>query len=224
MPNVSALLLAAGASRRMGTPKQLLPLGGVPVLRHCTGTLLEAGIEQVVVVVPPTPRAVAGCLRDLPVTIVVNRHAGSDMASSVRAGLTALDGSRQGVLVCLSDLPLIDVSTIRVLTAERDRVPGSIIVPTFQGTPGHPTVFPLELLKRMGPERTLRDLKEASSSLVVPLPVEDEGIVIDMDTMDDYKTVLSKAEQLGIVPSAAGKAPRRVSLRNQPCTGGYYGR
>lgn len=198
MTVVYALLLAAGASARMGTPKQVLPLGGTPALKRCVDTLFEAGIGRIIVVVSPEPpQGVTECLHDLPVTVVVNRNTGGDMASSVKAGVMALDDEAEAVLVCLSDSPLVTAATVSAMVEEHERTPEKIIVPSYRGRQGHPTLFPVRFLREMGPDDTLRDVKKKFSSFVLSFPVEDEGVVVDMDTLDDYRKVCEKVKRHG---------------------------
>jgi len=137
---------------------------------------------------------VTECLRDLPVTVVVNRNAGGDMASSVKAGVMALDNEAEAVLVCLADSPLVTAATISSMVEEHERTPEKIIVPSYRYRQGHPTLFPVRLLREMGPDDTLRDVKKKFSSFVLSFPVEDEGVVVDMDTLDDYRKVCEKVK------------------------------
>ena len=86
----AAILLAAGKSRRMGSCKQLLPLGGSTVISHCLEALLSGGAADIVVVVAEEGNEVSEAVRDYPVRIVINTEHDGDMASSVRAGRDAL--------------------------------------------------------------------------------------------------------------------------------------
>ncbi len=106
-PPVSAILLAAGSSRRMGRTKQLLLLGDKPVVKHCVDSLWEAGIREIVVVINACGNGLAEHLRGLPVTVAVNENADSDMAESVRIGIKRLRKFSAAVLICLSDHPLV---------------------------------------------------------------------------------------------------------------------
>jgi molybdenum cofactor cytidylyltransferase len=90
MPRIAALLLAAGRSERMGRCKQLLPLAGKPLVRHCLEALIRAGLQDIIVVLGPKGREIAQVIHDLPVTMVENNGPASDMAGSVRIGLAAV--------------------------------------------------------------------------------------------------------------------------------------
>src|SRR6516165_8246034 len=108
---VSALLLAAGSSRRMGTCKQLLPVGDRTAVARCLETIVAAGLEDIIVVVGAGSEEVVELVRPFPVTVVRNRSPDSDMAQSVRTGLAAVADSATGVCVALADHPLVRPET-----------------------------------------------------------------------------------------------------------------
>ncbi len=190
-PRVSALLLAAGLSRRMGRTKQLLPLGDKPVIRRCVDALLAAGIPDIVVVTG-RDNGIAGALRGLPVTVAVNGAQESDMAESVRVGLKLCDPHSSGVLICLSDHPLVLASTMAALVREHKRAPGRIIIPSCGGRRGHPTLFPLPCVREIFLGGTLRDIVQKDAQRVMLLDTCDEGVVLDMDTPEDYERMKRK--------------------------------
>src|SRR5512138_1846744 len=99
----TAILLAAGRSRRMGTCKQLLPLPDRPAVLRCVEGIAAAGIDDLVVVLGPEGEEVRNALRGAPVRFALNDDPESDMAGSVRVGLAAVDRSRSAVFVCLCD-------------------------------------------------------------------------------------------------------------------------
>src|SRR5512135_1738372 len=104
---VSAILLAAGSSRRIGRIKQLLPLGNKSVISHCLDALIAAEISDIVVVLGPHRAEILSFLGALPnqIKIAYNDIPGSEMAESVRIGVGIANASSSGLLVCLSDHP-----------------------------------------------------------------------------------------------------------------------
>ncbi len=193
-PKVSAILLAAGSSTRMGRPKPLLPLGDKPVIRHCLDALLAAGIMDIVVVVGMPGNGIVKMLRGLPATIAVNNMPGGDMAESVRTGLRALDGSPSGILVCLADHPLVTQDTIRALIRQHRKTPDAVIIPAYQGKRGHPTLFSNKIITEVFSGITLRDIIKNNSHAVRTIEVDNEGVVLDMDTEEDYRLIVQKAK------------------------------
>src|SRR6185369_15732790 len=111
-PNVAAILLSAGLSRRMGTCKQLLPLGGKTVIGRCLETLLGGWVTEVVVVVGPHGDAVEEAVQGYPVTVVRTTDPNGDMAASIRRGREALSPSVSGVMIALCDHPLVTPQTV----------------------------------------------------------------------------------------------------------------
>jgi molybdenum cofactor cytidylyltransferase len=174
----------------MGTSKQLLPLGYRPVIRHCYDTIAAAGIQQVIVVIGAHGNGIPEALQGTPATIVRNTVPDSQMADSVRIGLGAVDARYSGVLVCLSDHPLISAGTYRAIINAHKEAPDRLVIPVYIGRRGHPTLFPPVSVKEIASGATLRDVIRKNGSLLTLLDVDDEGVVLDMDTDDDYRRIL----------------------------------
>ena len=191
--HVSAVLLAAGSSARMGRPKQLLPLNDKPVIRHCIDTIIASGVREIVVVVNPVVQAVAEALSGLPVCIAINDNRDSDMAGSARVGLKSVDQAASAVLVCLVDHPLASAETMKLLMRAHAETPGKIILPAHHNRRGHPGLFPISILNELFVVDTLRDIVRRDAGRVRVIDVPDEGVVLDMDTPEDYERVLKRA-------------------------------
>jgi molybdenum cofactor cytidylyltransferase len=174
----------------MGKQKQLLLLGDRPVIRRCVDTVFASGIQDIVVVVNRNGKRIVEALAGLAVKIVRNDAAESQMADSVRVGLRALDGCFTGVLVCLSDHPVIAPETFRTLIQAHHGQPDRIIIPCHRGRRGHPALFPLTILNEVISGGTLRDIIGIDEGRVQLIEVDDEGVLLDMDTAEDYQRVL----------------------------------
>jgi molybdenum cofactor cytidylyltransferase len=188
---VAAILLAAGKSRRMGSCKQLLPLGGSTVIGRCLDALVKGGAGEIVVVVSEEGQEVAEAVRCCPVRIVVNPEHEGDMASSVRAGRDALAADASGVIVSLCDYPLVSAVTITSLIQEHGVLPDSIIIPCNQERRGHPLLFPRTVLNELTDELILRDLVGRDPARIRCLNMDDPGVLLDMDTPEDYHRIRS---------------------------------
>ena len=194
---VAAIVLAAGGSERMGQPKQLLPIGGRPMVCHVTEIVAEAGLAQVVVVTGAHAEAVATALADLPVDIVVNESWTEGMSSSMRAGLRLLRPEIQAVLLVLGDQPALTTDLLQSLVA-RYRATGALIVaPFYRGQRGNPVLFDRslfsELLAVKG-DRGGRLLIARHKEQVERVEVDDPAVIMDIDSPQDYKRVLGAGE------------------------------
>jgi len=173
----------------MGRIKQLLPLGDKPVIRYCLESILASGITDIIVVLGPHGSQIADAMRGLPVTIRYNHYPGSEMAESVRIGLKAIDPSSTGVLICLSDHPLVSAETLKSLISGHAEDPDKIIVPLYNGRRGHPSLFSRHLAEEIYSGLTLRDILKRGPNRVKCIHVADEGVVLDMDTIEDYEQI-----------------------------------
>ncbi len=192
MPDrVRAILLAGGESRRMGVCKQTLPLGGKPVIVHCVDALTDAGILGITVVVGKYGSTIRQALGNMKVDVVENVIPNADMADSVRAGLAVMNHDPAGVMICLSDHPLVKSGTIEELLEIHRISPEQILIPVCQARNGHPVIFPTGLLQRIHHGGTLRDIIQANTGRVRRIPVDDDGVIMDMDTQDDYQTIMN---------------------------------
>jgi CTP:molybdopterin cytidylyltransferase MocA len=170
----------------MGTAKQLLPLGPKPAIRHCLDSVVSAGVRDIVVVLGVVHDDIEAAVRGLPVRTAVNSDPQSDMAGSVRTGLGAIDPAATAVLICLSDHPLVSAGTIAAIVRSHSEHADSIIIPRYQGRRGHPTLFPRAAIEHVVRGATLRDVIAARAGQVSLVDVDDEGVVQDMDTPEDY--------------------------------------
>ena len=189
---VSAILLAAGRSQRMGAPKPLLPVRGRPAVVRCLECLRDSQVADIVLVVNPEGGDIVNAAGGFPVRVAVNELPGSDMAGSVKAGMFLVEHDATGILVCLCDHPLVSPDTIASMTSAHSRMPGAIVIPAFRGRKGHPTLFPRRILEDLGTFATLRDLIGHHPAKILLLDVDDEGVVLDMDTPEDYQRILDR--------------------------------
>ena len=140
----SAVLLAAGSASRMGhRPKCLLERDGQALIRRTALALLDAGIQEMVVVLGHYAQEVAPAVAGLPVTVVINPHPEQGIISSQRLGLQSVSASCDAVVMCLADQPLIETQDITdLLQAFADRPSNTdLVFPQVQGQPGNPVAL-----------------------------------------------------------------------------------
>jgi CTP:molybdopterin cytidylyltransferase MocA len=145
-----------------------------------------------VLVVNPDGDSIVIAAKNIPARVAVNELPGSDMAASVRAGLELVNRDATGVLVCLCDHPLVRPETIEAMLSLHARRPDAIIIPAYRGRKGHPNLFPRFALEDLGGVATLRDVIVRHSANITLLGVDDEGVILDMDTPEDYRSILER--------------------------------
>lgn len=142
---ISAVVLAAGSSTRMGRPKLLLPLAGKPIVQHVVDTALAADVGEVVVVLGPDPASVRIALPSHPrLRFAVNERSTEGQSTSLRAGLDAVAPDAQAAVILLADQPSVSPSALdAVLRAAAGSVPSDIaaVQASYGGVPAHPTLF-----------------------------------------------------------------------------------
>ena len=192
MLKVSAILLGAGESKRMGMDKLSLPWRKKTVLKHSVETLLRSKVREVVTVIRDSKRAVVDPIKDRKLKVVINPYYKKGISTSIRSGLRAIDLSSQGILIALGDQPLIKTRTINALISAFVKRRGTIVVPSFRGKEGHPVIFHRrylkELLKLKG-DVGGRSIIEKYSEEVCLVRVKSEGVTKDIDTWEDYERV-----------------------------------
>lgn len=188
---LGAIILAAGASRRMGIPKSLLPLGGGTFLSRITGSLREAGVGEIVIVLGADEGAIRPTLGWFDGAVVTNRRWEQGQLSSVIAGLDALEHEGvEGAILWPVDHPLVGAGVVRDLAAGFGRTGKQIIVPTCRGWRGHPVLFSAELFPALRSASTTlgaRDVLRRHPQEVQEVPTEDEGILRNIDTPEDAR-------------------------------------
>ena len=187
---ISAILLGAGESKRMGFDKLSLPWGKKTVFERCLETLLRSKVQELVIVLGLRNKGVGNLLRGKNIKVVSNPHAEAGMSTSIRRGLQAIHPRSDGILIALGDQPFLKTRTINLLIRNFAQGKGGIIVPSFQGRRGHPVIFHKryrkELLNLKG-DVGGKSLLERYPRDVIIVPVKSEGVVKDINTWQDYK-------------------------------------
>jgi molybdenum cofactor cytidylyltransferase len=187
---VGAVVLAAGGSRRFGSPKQLLPWKGRSLLEHVVDTVLGSSVDQVVVVLGHERESIGALVRDKGVVTVINEDWKRGQAGSVRVGLQAVRESCDACLFVLADQPHVTPELIDSILARYRRTLAPVVTPVYRGRRGNPvlfarTLFP-ELLALQG-DQGGRQVMERHENEVETVEVRDPTLFLDIDTVDDYE-------------------------------------
>ncbi len=187
---ISAILLGAGESKRMGFDKLSLPWGKKTVFEQCFKTLLRSRVREVVIVRSLRNKGVRNSFYGKKIKIVTNPHPVGGMSTSIRKGLQAICPGSDGILIALGDQPFLKTRTIDALIRVFDREKERIIVPSFQGRTGHPVIFhkayKKELMNLKG-DAGGRSIIERHREDVRVVRVKSIGVVKDVDTWQDYE-------------------------------------
>ena len=191
------ILLAAGGSSRMGSPKQLLRYRGQTLIRRAAEAAVASKCDQVVVVIGSEASQMRRELEDLPVSVVENQNWQTGMSSSIRAGL---DDLRQydldGVLIMLCDQPFVTAGILNDLITTHRQTGKPIVASSYETTKGVPAFFSRELFT----ELTSLSADEGARRLIVKHPelvttIDFPKGAIDIDTPHDTKKLSHKKAQ-----------------------------
>jgi molybdenum cofactor cytidylyltransferase len=195
---VSAILLAAGTSSRMGQAKQLLPLGSSTVLAQTLEHARAVAVDEVVLVLGSSAESIRHQLSQTllaGIKMVVNHSYEQGMASSLRAGLSALDPQSAAALIILGDQPFTLPQTLdRIIQAYRDSG-AQIVIPTHQGMRGNPVLLDRSVFfEAMALEGDVgcRAIFRNHLEEIVNVEVEDVGVLLDIDDREDYERLARK--------------------------------
>jgi molybdenum cofactor cytidylyltransferase len=188
---ISAIILAAGQSRRMGQPKMLLPWGNLTVIEHVITTFLNAGVEDIVLVTGGAREQVERLTAQYPIRRIYNSdYAKGEMLSSLQLGLTAMPAQVQATLIGLGDQPQVQERCVRlVCEAYRENKP-QLVVPSFQMRRGHPWLVARPLcdkLLKLKPPESPRDFLNKHAGEIRYVAVDTPSILADLDTPEDYQ-------------------------------------
>jgi molybdenum cofactor cytidylyltransferase len=194
---IAAIVLAAGASTRMGRQKLMLPMpDGRPLVRVAVDQVLAAGLDDTVVVLGGDAEAIAGALRSLPVRTVVNLRYTEGQSTSLRAGLDALRPGTDAAVIALGDQPLPDPAVIRRLVAAFRSGGRPVTVPIYRNGRGNPVLFSAALfdeLRAVTGDRGGREVIARDSSRVGEVSI-DLPMPPDIDTPEDYEAARRAGE------------------------------
>jgi len=192
---ITAIILAAGSSTRMGQPKLLLPWRDNTILGEVTSTLVKAGIQEIIIVIQPKQNLLKSHIQQLsidkPLRIVLNESFDSeDMLSSIRYGLKAIKPSYEAALITLGDQPQIQENVVRDICSCYFQSKAPIIIPSYHMQRGHPWLISRPLwstLIQLEQPSTPQDFLKQHQKDIHYILVDNPSILQDIDTPQDYK-------------------------------------
>ena len=190
---VTGLVLAAGGSKRLGRPKQLLPYGSATLLDHVLGVARDCEFDQLVCVVGGASSDVLSTVDFSGVEVVENAEFGDGCSSSIAAALDAINSRSDVLALILGDQPGVRSSTVRTLLAGRADAP--LAACAYWDGRGHPLAFArstFDELSTLHGDKGVWKLLDRHAEGVRDVPIE-EPIPRDIDTWEDYQAVLESA-------------------------------
>jgi molybdenum cofactor cytidylyltransferase len=191
---ISAVVLAAGRSERMGRPKMLLPFGRKTLIETVLAGVLKSRVDDVVVVLGAHREAIEPVISKFAVRAVFNEGFEAGMLSSVLRGLREVPAAARAFLVVLGDHPSPPASVIDRLIAAHDTTGKGIVMPVYGGRRGHPILIDIRYRDRMtalDPSVGLRQLARDRPDDVLEVPVRTPAVLMDVDRPGDYRKALT---------------------------------
>jgi molybdenum cofactor cytidylyltransferase len=193
--NIGVVILAAGESKRMGVPKQILPIFGIPMLKYLVDEVLDTEAHPVTVVVGANKTKIVPLLENIPIGIIDNPDWQKGMGSSIKMGLVGsylITKGFDGLIFMTSDMPFVNAEVInKLIKTAREFPDKTIIASKYAGTLGIPVLYKKERFEDildMKPEHGAKQFFNKYPDEIVP--VEFDLGAIDLDTKEDYYNFL----------------------------------
>jgi molybdenum cofactor cytidylyltransferase len=186
---ISAIILAAGESKRMGQPKMLLPWGKSTILQTVISTLQAAGLNDILVVTGGAHHQVDMLIGKSVQTVYNENYAQGEMLSSLQAGLAVKKDEAGAALICLGDQPQVRARSVQYILRSYKESHAPIVVPSYQRRRGHPWMVARELwddILKMRAPKTPRDFLNSHKKDILYLELDTPTILQDLDTQEDY--------------------------------------
>jgi len=195
---LAAVILSGGESKRMGSPKALIPCRGKTFLEHLLEAARHPRISPVIVVLGPHADAIRQAVNLDAINVVINQEWEKGQLSSIQAAVRELQkrDETDGFLLFLVDHPFISARLVDQLVAEFYRSEKPIVLPAFQGKRGHPVIFARRLYEELlaAPlDKGARTVVWAHAGEVLEVPTEEEGVVLNLNDPENLRRALGGA-------------------------------
>jgi len=187
---LAAVILSGGASRRMGSPKALLPYQGRPFLEHLLDVVNHPSIGMRRVVLGPDAEVISSQISLSPQEVVINSDWERGQISSIQAAIRSLPAGTEGILLCPVDHPLISSSLVSDLIESFEKTHSAMVVPLFEGRRGHPVIFSSRLYNELlsAPEdKGARAVVWAHANEICEVSTTEEGCVLNLNDPEAFQ-------------------------------------
>lgn len=187
---INAIILAAGQSKRMGKPKPLLRFNDQTFLEQIISVLKHSDVDRITVVLGAEADTIRKSVDLTGTNIVINQDYQRGQLSSLIAAIEQTSEDTEAILLCLADNPFITKEVVNQVIHKFKETNNPIIVPVFEKNRGHPTLFSRLLFNELlnaPEEKGARYVLYSNEGKILELEVSERGILIGIDTSDDYK-------------------------------------
>ena len=195
--NTAGVILAAGSATRMGKTKQLLPFKQRTVIGQVVGQVLDSDLDPVVIVLGHDAADIEHHLKHQfnpsKFDIIINNEYTKGQSSSLITGISNLSDHIDSAMFLLGDQPLVTAETINRLICAHRHTDCLITIPFFKGQRGNPVIVSKTLfaeLKKIQGDHGARILFEKYTANIQKVDVDDLGVVLDMDTPEEYSDII----------------------------------
>jgi molybdenum cofactor cytidylyltransferase len=191
---ISAIVLAAGGSTRMGTSKPLIPINGRPLLDYVLRTVHGSRVGDIVVVLGHDADRIRDAISIEGARVIVNDAYRDGISTSIRAGVRAADHRSEAFVIVLGDQPFVTSKTVAELIARWNESRAKIVIPSYQGERGNPVLLDRSLageIQGLTGDQGCRAIFGRHVDGILEVPVQDAGILIDLDTPEQ----IARAEE-----------------------------
>jgi molybdenum cofactor cytidylyltransferase len=191
---LAAAILAAGESRRMGSPKALIPFRGHTFLEHLLEVTKHPRVGVTRIVLGASAESIGEKLHLDPALVVNNENWQQGQLSSIQAAVRSLPRNQtEGLILCPVDHPMVSGALVARLIAEFDSSGKAVVLPTFRGRRGHPLIFRVTLYDELlaaSPEVGARQVVWNHAQDVLAVPTDEEGVILNLNNPESLKKAL----------------------------------
>ncbi|HXX17878.1 MAG TPA: nucleotidyltransferase family protein [Candidatus Acidoferrum sp.] len=195
---LAVAILSGGESRRMGTPKALLPYRGKTFIEHLVEVTRHPRVDVTRIVLGAHVEEIRKTLGENAANVVVNAEWQKGQVSSIQAAIRSLPaGGTDGLILCPVDHPIVSAELIAQLIEAFDASGKAIALPTYHGKRGHPVIFRATLYEELlaaSPEVGARQVVWAHAGDVAEVATEEEGVILNLNDPESLRRVMGKIE------------------------------
>ncbi len=188
---ISAILLAAGQSKRMGGENKLTKkIQNIPLIKHSINNILASSIDELIVVLGHQKEIIEKLIdKNKRIKIVFNKHFENGMSSSIKTGLNKLTGNTESFFICLGDMPLVTYDVYNLIIKSKHK--NEIIIPIYEEQQGNPVLFNISMKEKImliNGDVGAKKIFEINKNKVFNLAINNHSIAKGFDTQEDFKS------------------------------------